>query len=522
MLVPLYLWLMDQGKYGLGIVGLWWDEEEVVVSDVEERPALYHGIPIPGKKEKVKVSKRIKGYQGNKLFNVSPVDFLPDTRVPVLEFQRGEFCGRKVTWSWNELVRGKARGRYQNIDVLKDKLNKQKQSAATEYGDKGTYGAPPEEFPQKNIFADEMDVGYADGVEMIIELVPRDWELGSSDYPEKWVFSLAADEVVIEARPFGAYHGQFPFFVQEYEQDAYQIIPRGMPEIIEPLNDTMSWLFNSHFHNVRKVLNDQLVYDPSKVVGKDLADPAQGRLIRLRPAAYGTDPRLAVTQLQTVDVTGNHLRDAQGVADLMQRVTGVTDNLMGQVNPGGRKTATEIRTSSSFGTNRLKMSCEYCSAMGWAPLSQALVQNTQQYYDAEQMFKVAGNMLGDPQKMIVTPDLIRGFYDFVPVDGTLPVDNFAMANMWKELLGQLAKIPQLGMQYDIGAIFAYIAKLAGAKNIDQFKVQVRPDEQIAQMAQQGQIVPIGGQGGRGRPGAVAPELPGGAPAPQVGGVGPTG
>lgn len=524
-LVPLYLWLLDQGKYGLGVLCNYWDKEEVVVSEIEERPVTYLGIPVEGKTEKVRVSKRITGYQGNKLFNVRPYDFFPDPRVPVLELQRGEFCARRVTWSWNDLLRGQDKGRYQNIERLK-MMARVRQNKVGDYstGDDGDdFGTPDQEFPAKNETADELDIGYTDGVEMIIELSPKEWKLGTSSYPEKWVFSLAADEIIIEARPFGAYHGKFPYFVQEYEQDAYQLVPRSMPEIIEPLNDTMTWLLNSHFHNVRKVINDQVVYDPSRIVSKDLSDPAAGRLIRLRPEAYGTDPKLALFQLQSVDVTANHLKDAMVVADLMQRVTGVSDNVMGQVNPGGRKTATEIRSSNSFGTNRLKMNCEYNSALGWAPLSQVMVQNTQQYYDGEQMFKVAGNMLAQEQHMMITPETIQGFFDYVPVDGTLPIDNFAMANLWKELMASLVKMPQLGMTYDLGAIFAYTARLAGAKNIDQFKVQVRPDEQLAAQAQAGNLVPIGGQQ-RGRPQTrgSAGAAPSGPIASPVGGVGPTG
>lgn len=489
MLAPLFIWLLDQGKYGLGVICNYWSDEDVVVSSIEERPVTYMGIPIPGKNQKVRVSKRIKGYSGNKIFNVRPFDWFPDPRVPAKDFQRGEFCARKVELSWNELLKGQASGRYQNIDVLR-KVVKAKQNDEE-------YGTAQVERPEINQTADALDIGFTTGLEMTIELVPSEWGLGSNRYPEKWIFTLAADEVIVNIRPAGNWHGKFPFQVLEYEQDGYALVPRGMPEITEALNDVMTWLVNSHFHNVRKVLNDQLIYDPSRIVGKDLADPAAGRLIRLKPAAYGQDPRLSVHQLQTVDVTQNHLRDVQVVADMLHRVTGVTDNIMGMVNAGGRKTATEVRTSSSFGANRLKMQCEYQSVLGWGPLAQMLVQNTQQYYSDEKQFRIAGNMMQGVEFRRLTPDDIQGFYDFVAVDGTLPVDRFAQANLWREIMVQMASIPQLAMQYDLGAIFAYTAKLAGAKSVDQFKIKVTPDEQLQQAAQAGNVVPLGGPNGSG-------------------------
>ena len=56
----------------------------------------------------------------------------------------------------------------------------------------------------------------------------------------------------------------------------------------------------------------------------------------------------------------------------------------------------------------------------------------------------------------------------------LPVDRMAQANLWKEILLNVGRVPQIMMQYDIGRIFAWMASIAGLKNINQFKVQVLP------------------------------------------------
>jgi hypothetical protein len=516
-LIPLYIWILDQAKYGVGIMCEYWEEEKVMISSMEDRPKTYMGVPVPGTSQKVKVSKLTQGYAGNKLFNVRPLNWFPDPRVPIKDFQKGEFCGRRFDLGWNEAVKGAADGRYINLDVLKTKV-RQAKSNPDSNEPAGQF------FPDSTLYADKTDMGFTSALEMVIELIPGEVGLGKSDYPEKWVFTLAADEVVVEARPQGAYHGKFPFHVQEYEQDGYALAPRSMLEILDPLNDTMSWLVNSHFHSVRKLLNDQLVYDPSRVVGKDLMNPTMGRLIRLKPSAYGTDPRLAVHQLQTHDSTQTHLVDAQVVGDMMQRVTGVVDSIMGMVNNSGRRSATEARTSSSFGTNRLKMHAEYNGALGWNSLSQMLLQNTQQYYDQEKKFKIAGNMMNGATKLMqVTPEDIQGFYDFVPVDGTMPIDRYAMANMWRELMAQMSQMPTLMMEYNLGAIFEYVAKLAGAKNIDQFKVKVTPDEQLAKLAQAGDVVPIGGRsanrGGSGGGAEQAARIPEPGQVPSVGRTG---
>jgi hypothetical protein len=359
--------------------------------------------------------------------------------------------------------------------------------------------------------------------EIFIRLIPADWELGTGKKSEKWVFVLAEDAVIIKAQPLGYYHDKYPFEIVEQEIDGHAAFARSMLETTKPLNDTLTWLVNTHFFNVRKSLNDQFIVDPSRVVMKDLTDPNPGRLIRLKPGAYGTDIRAAVMQLPVQDITRANLTDAQLVQDMIQRVTGVNDSLMGMVN-SGRKTATEVRSSTTFGINRLKTVTEYMSALGMAPWTQQIIQTTQQLYDQDRKYKIVGDLaqFGD-KYMNVTPEQISGFFDYTPVDGTLPVDRFAQVNLWQTLMGQAAKVPQIMAQYDFAKIFAFVAQLAGLKNINQFKIQVVPDAAMQQQAQMGNSVPMGGPPGL-PPGADMPPPnmanTGGSP-PQIAGMGQT-
>jgi hypothetical protein len=96
--------------------------------------------------------------------------------------------------------------------------------------------------------------------------------------------------------------------------------------------------------------------------------------------------------------------------------------------------------------------------------------------------------------MKIGPADIQGFYDFIPVDGTLPVDRYAQANLWQQLLGQVRNFPQIMAGYNMGGIFEWIAQLAGLKNIGQFRIQISPDQQLMLQAQAGNVVPMGGQG----------------------------
>jgi hypothetical protein len=502
MLVPWYVWLYDAGKYGVGVLGTYWEEEYYNVSSIEEQEEMFLGMLKTGTKKKVKITKRMKGYEGNKNYNVRPFDFYPDPRVSMADFQKGEFCGvfRKI--AWNTILRRADLGYYMNIDEIKPSKNKQNSNKGEEGSSNlerpGDTTATTTEFNVTDTRKTKQGNADVAAYEVYIDLIPADWGLGKGTLPEKWVFTITADfSIVFGACPLGANHDKFPFAVVVLEPEAYGILPRGMPEILKPIQDTVNWLINSHFYSVRKILNGQYLVDPSKVMLSDMLDPQHGGLIRLKPAGYGTNPQEAISQLTAVDVTQNHLRDINVLYEMGQRAVGVNDQLMGVLQSSGRKTATEVRSASTFGINRLKTNAEFFSAMGWAPHAQMMVQNSQQYFDGDLKFKIVGDlaMEAGPQFMQVNPETIGGFYDFVPVDGTLPVDRFAQANLWKELLMMAKQVPEIGMGYDLSRIFAWVSQLAGLKNINQFKVQINPMQQLAQGVQAGNLVPLPTGGG---------------------------
>lgn len=488
MLVPLYIWLHDVGKYGVGIVGVFWDEEVARVSEIVEVQETLFRLINTGKTKKIKRTREVPGYNGNKIFNVRPFDFLPDPRVPLKRFQQGEFCGRYTEISWNTLLERQEQGLYMNLEHIKR-------------GQRSTFnreeGSVALELPEASDFFELRDEkgenpGVVSAIEMPIKIVPEQWQLGRGKLPELWVFTVTADySVVIGAQPLGANHNRFPFQVIEMEPEGYAVSTRGIHEILESVNNTISWLVNSHFYNVRKTLNNQFLVDPSRVVLKDLLDPLPGGLIRVKPAGYGTDVKQYVHQFETVDITRAHISDIQTMVQMGQRIVGVNDQLLGMLTTKGRQTATEVRTASGFGINRLKTQSEFFSAMGWSPLSQMIVQNSQQYFSLERAFRIVGDLgLDAPSFVGINPEIIQGFYDFVPVDGSLPIDRFAQANLWRNIFTDMQKFPTLLQRFDIGRIFVWVAQLAGLKNISQFRVDLRPDGDLQNEAAKGNIVPI--------------------------------
>jgi hypothetical protein len=501
-LVPYYIWLYDMAKYGVGILGNYWCDEVVQYSSIQMQQV--GGDPndptIPSKIEKLQQTLQGPGFSGNRVYNVSPFDFGHDPHFPIGRFQHGEYCFVRKVLGWNEIVRRKAQGYYTNVDSIPQKTPTTAQINESESSLKR---------PERPGVMDTGEDGQkhptsVEVYEVYVELIQKEWKLGDSDFPEKWVFTILADfSLILGVEPVGSAHGKFPFDIGQQEIEGYGLFPRGLPEIARPLQNTMDWLINTHFFNVRAALNNQFIIDPSKIVVDDAEDGGPGFIYSLRPEAYGSDVKSFFYQIPVQDMTRDHMKDLQSLQQLGEIVFGVNEQMFGGLGNAGRKTATEIRTSTGFGVNRLKTSTEFISAQAMSPLSQKLVQNSQQFYDAPLKLKIVGDLaqMAGPQFLQVTPEMIAGFYDFVPVDGALPIDRMAMATLWQTLMSNMGKIPGLLQQFDISKIFTHVAQIMGIRNVNQFRIQVLPDQQLQQQAAAGNVIPLNPSA---RPPIVAP------------------
>lgn len=488
MMGPYYIWLYDSGKYGVGILGQYWDKEKIHYGQIVEMRST------DGTSGIYQATQEVDGYQGNKVYNVSPYDFMHDPRVPIGQFQRGEFCCSRRRMGWSDILRRQDQGYFMNVDEIKKHVTDKSSSD----------GSSKLERPQFTLSdLDDYDLGTnkdskhpAGAVfwEFYVELIPSEWGVGDTKFPQKWCFTITEDlELLVGATPLGYMHGRFPFDILETEIEGYGTHNRGIPEIMEPLQKTMDWLINSHFYNVRASMNNQFIVDPSKLVIKDVQNTGPGFLWRLRPEAYGADITKLFHQVTVQDMTRGNMGDLTSMIQIGERTLGINDQIMGALSSSGRKTATEVRTSTGFGVNRLKTVSEYMSATGFAPHSQKLVQSSQQYYDVQGKLRIVGDLILDAgQKFIdVGPEEIAGFYSFVPVDGVLPIDRMAQANLWKEIFAGLRMMPpQIAQGYDWPKMFGWMATLGGLKNIHRFKIQVMPDQILQQQADRGNVVPM--------------------------------
>lgn len=485
----LFIFLLDTLKYGFGVLGVCWEKEVKTITVMEEVEQT-NLLGLVSEKVRQISTQEINGYEGNKTFNIRPYEYFPDPRVPIWNVQKGEFVGFTRESSWNEILSKVRSGAVPKANAERYREQVGRSAGERMQGSTSEFLDLPEA-SASSISEELSSSGPFTILTMYVDLIAKDWGLGEATYPEKWVFSCGMTSrtsysssgvhTVLEAHPLGAYHAQYPIVVGAIEPEGYTLTPRGIPDIVRSIQNSMDWLLNSHMYSVRKTMNNQFVVDPSRINMGDFALPQHGGTIRVKPSSFGQDVRTAIHQLQTVDLTVGHLRDMGLLDEAGQRATGVNEQLQGMLNVGGsRKTAQEVRTSSTFGVNRQKTGAEFLSALSFSPLSSLLLRNSQQYLSGETKLRIVGDIATQLPSMerfvTVDPGAIAGGFEFIPVDGTLPVDRFAQAMLWQQMLGSMVRFPQLLAQYDLGKIFGWVMQLAGLKNLSQFRVQVLPPD----------------------------------------------
>jgi len=260
-------------------------------------------------------------------------------------------------------------------------------------------------------------------------------------------------------------------------------------------------MFTSHVSNVRKVMNDMLIVDPSLINMNDLRRPGPGRLVRLRRQAWGRGVDDAVKQLAVTDVTAQHIGDSSYIIDLFQRVSAATDMLQGVQRRGGeRVTAQESSGVRTGAMSRLAKTARLMSLQAMQDLGYMLASHTQQFMSQELYVSVigrweeelsrefnvkrGGKAKVDPMKLVVD-------YDVVVKDGTVMTGE--NADSWVNLYQILVANQEVAGRFDMLRVFKHVARVLGARNVDDFELQVRPDEEVAKEAKAGNIVPMEGR-----------------------------
>ena len=479
----------DGTAYGIGPIAPVWNERW------GDRTRRVETGSIFGPKYTKEVREELL-FEGNVMMNIDPYLFLPDPNVPIDRIQDGEFVG----WVDIDNYTGLLDEEYSdpemfNVKYLKASIGKHSQFAEKSSKRQDFIGGHRE---NRNLVSKRIDK-----INMYINLIPKDWGLSAREYPEKWLFILAQDSIIIKAQPLGLDHNLYPVAVCAPEFDGYSVTPISRIEVLGGLQKVLDWEFNSHVANVKKIMNDMLVVDPYLININDLKSPGPGKLIRMMRPAWGKGVKDAVYQLDVQDVTQNNISDAAMITHWMDRIGGADQSMSGTLRQGGpeRLTGQEFEGTRTGAISRMERIARVIGLQAFQDIGYMTASHTQQLMSQETYIKAVGRWQEDltrefgpnAKRIKVTPFDILCEYDMMVRDGSIPGGNFSP--VWIKLFEVLGKHPILAERIDLFRVFSHIARNMGAKNVHEFEkiqTQVMPDENVMREAEKGNLVPFEG------------------------------
>lgn len=441
-------------------------------------------------------------FEGNELNNIDPYMWLPDVSVSSNNIQKGEYNGWLDRDNYMNMLseENEPDSSLFNVRYLKTKKNKRSALSTDQSQRNRKFGGEA-----KTLTGATESLNPVDNIKMYVNLIPKEWELGDGESPEKWFFSLSSDDVITECYRADHNHGMYPIAVASPEFDGYSITPIARLEILQGLQGVLDFLFNSHIANVKKSINDMFVVDPYLININDLKDPEAGKLIRMRRPAWGHGVKGAVEQLKVQDITRGNIGDSSYITQLMDRIAGTDPSMQGALRTGGpeRLTKGEFQGTRGSAVSRLQRLAMVIGMQFMQDIGEQFAVHTQQYMKKETYVSIVGRYEKqlferfNRKKVRVSPIDLSVATDLIVRDGSIPGGNFSDA--WMQMFQIIGSSEQLTQQFDVFRIFTHIASELGAKNVEDFKrnvdqiqTQTMPDEQVAAQAQAGNLVPIGG------------------------------
>lgn len=492
----LFQHLLDIARFGTGILETTWREDSVraFVTPIAP-PQDFNGMPVEAAPQPGQWQEFLK-FQGNGIRNVSPYRFFPDTRHPLVDFQKGEFVAGEEEFSIGALRDLEARGEIAGVDFI-EKLARN--------WDKDRGGSTRSDLAMDVNAVKGFDSRKDSSVVIVTKLqwwiVPNKFKIGNGekdvlgpeDHRILYHVWYANDNRVIKFEEARNWHNEFSFTVAQFTPDIHHTIPMGLADLIYRLQDVISWLINSHITSVRRVIANRLVVNPANIDTKTL--DGEGDIYMKKGVNLPLDR--AVFQLRVQDVTGSHMADQDLLSKVMQVVTGVSDSMQGQYSQG-RRDATQSRQVLAGAASRMKMHGGLIWESSLGRQARHMLTNHRQNLDIEQFAFALGLNLKDPaQKPIIDerfakfkadPETVICSGDYFIFDSTQASEKGFMAQSLQDLLTAImSSNPAAAMQVmsaiNPAKVMEEIFLLRGVGTPERFAYSPEERQQMAMMQQ---------------------------------------
>lgn len=493
----LIMMFRDGLKYNISAVELEWAQK-----------TTYSVVNDPSSATNAKQEKVL--WNGNKLKRLDLYNSFWDMRVPAAEvYERGDFAG------YNELITrvqfkqrcndlfGKVRG-----SLIEKALNSSMVSQGTT-STESTFGyfipiINPWPFRnQNNIYGTDWmawanDQVYVNSAHpdykshylwtcVYIRLLPSDFDLNvpEKNTPQVWKFYIINGQVILYAERQTNAHNHIPIYFGQPIEDGLGYQTKSYAGNVGDMQALASSLWAAFIASKRRLVTDRVLFDPSKILSKDINSPNASAKIPVRPAAFGSDIANSVYQFPYHDENaGTLVQAATAVTAMADKVNSNNQAQQGQFVKGNR-TKEEYNDIIGHSNDRNQIMAIAYEEQVFSPLKEAIKLNILQYQEPATIQNAATKA-----NVSVNPVTLRQeAVTFEMSDGLLPTDKIISGPEFQTAIQALVASPQIAGEFRLGDMISYLMEQRGA-DIGQFKkdqATIQYEQQMAQWQQMAQL-----------------------------------
>lgn len=490
----LFQHLLDVSRFGPAILECSWTRKLSRVHVASDPViATYNGAEI-AVRDGSEWREFVK-YEGNLVRAVSPYQFFPDTRFPLVDFQKGEFCAAEEPYSMSLLRELAVAGEVAGVDRIQamgadwSKLR----GAATRLA----MGFEGNDRTGNWLHGPSKSEGTVLVTKMQVWLVPSKYvygdnrRLGPEEFPVLYHLWYANDNRIIRCEPAYWWHNEFGWSVSQFTPDMHRTVNLGLADLIYRLQDVITWHINARITDVRRNLRGRNIVDPTAIDTTQFND--DGDIYLRKGMGKGGIDRY-IKQLEVKDVTSTHMVDADLLSKIMEVVTGVNGNAMGQYN-SGRRSAQEARVVTAGAAGRMKMHGHLIWDGGLGPLGRQMLSNSRQSLSEDMFMRALGKPdQADPEAVQAamlryaafkgTPEEIVTGDDYFTFDSTLASEKGFSAQSLQELLVAILSADPMAAErmtrgVDPVKVMEEIQYLRGSGSMKRFRYSPAESQAIA-------------------------------------------
>ena len=406
-------------------------------------------------------------HEGSYLIPLDPYRTLFDPSVPMHLVQDANYIGWVETVSISKLVELVKTGYFAEFKELKDVIN-----------NPSSFCFDSLRYCKRSMITDSKAL---DIITIYANVIPSEFGLGTSIMPEKWLFCLLGNQVLIKAVPLGMEHNQFPVIVCAPDFDDFDFNATSRTGMMTGMQSLIDWLFETHIKSTTRALQNRIIVDPEAINLKDVLE--NDTFIRVRPTARGRDLRTFVHQLNIQDVTSNYYTDIAQTMSIMEKTSGVDAASTGQLRQSGpeRLTSQEFLGTLAAAKGRLGRMAQLMADQIFPQLGMLMAYNTQKMMSKEVLVKITGrweqelSLLYPNKSATVSASQLNVNFDVASYEGSRTSES--SAEMWYKILELMSTNQLLSQSFDLAKVFTHLVQSMGVKDVESFLPKQQQQEQ---------------------------------------------